>query len=133
METILERDKVLRCVERCSPVLEGKRVTGYEIHHGKSIFSLLCDPFLRVFWEGKEFPEGAVREGRVFGTYLHGLFDEREFRRAFLNYMQGTRGLPLQPLESVSWKEWMDKKLNRLADFLCEHLNMELLGEILGL
>lgn len=52
---------------------------------------------------------------------------------AFLNYVRGIRGLLPQPLESVSWKEWMDKELDRLADFLCEHLNMELLGEILGL
>ncbi len=133
METVLERDKLLCCVEGHSPVVEGGRITGYEIHHGKGVFSLPCDPFFVVFCEGKEFPEGAVREGRIFGTYLHGLFDEREFRRAFLNYARRIRGLPPRPLESVSWKEGVDKELGRLADSLLEHLNMELLGKILGL
>lgn len=123
------KDKVLSRVCGHAPLF-GTGVEGYEIHHGRSFLTAPCPPFF-VLSDGR--PEGAVRDGRIFGTYLHGLFDEGEFRRAFLNYLRKLRSLPPRPGRGISWREFVDRELDRLADFLVEHLNMPLLERILRL
>lgn len=127
--TEFAQDKVLSLVSGQAPFL-GEEVRGYEIHHGRSFLTAPCDS-LFILEDGR--PEGVVRNGRIFGTYLHGLFDEGRFRRAFLNYVRSLRGLPPYPGESVSWQEFVDRELDRLVDFLLEHLNMLLLERVFGL
>lgn len=120
------QDKVLSCVCGYTPLF-GAKVEGYEIHHGRSFLTTPCPPFF-LLSDGRS--EGVVKDGRIFGTYLHGLFDEGEFRRAFLNYLRKLRGLPPYSGKGVSWREFVDRELDRLADFLTEHLNMPLLERI---
>jgi adenosylcobyric acid synthase len=56
-------------------------VLGYEIHIGETEGPDRARPF--AFVNGA--PEGAVSgDGRVHGTYLHGLFTSDDFRRAYL-------------------------------------------------
>src|SRR5215467_3486670 len=56
-------------------------IDAYEIHIGRSEGPDCAHPFARI--EGK--PEGAIStDGRVQGSYLHGLFTSDAFRRAFL-------------------------------------------------
>ncbi len=69
------------------PILEkirGQEVTGYEIHMG-------------VTWPSGEAAfgdDGAVAEnGLVIGTYLHGLFDNENFRNAFLDCLRQRKNL----------------------------------------
>ncbi|WP_134680500.1 cobyric acid synthase [Paracoccus ravus] len=54
---------------------------GYEIHLGRSIGPDCARPFAHVAGQ----PEGATsRDGRIAGTYLHGLFRDDAFRAAYL-------------------------------------------------
>ncbi|MCS7242629.1 cobyric acid synthase [Candidatus Caldatribacterium sp.] len=127
--TTLAKEKTLALSRGYSPLL-GAYVQGYEIHHGKSSLTTSCEP---LFLLDGGYPEGVVQEGRIFGTYLHGLFDEGKFRRAFLNYVRSLRGLPPHLTESISWQVFVDKELDGLANFLAQHLNMPLLERVLGL
>ena len=62
-------------------VPHGTPVRGYEIHMGRTTGPDAARPAMMI--EGE--PDGAASaDGRVWGTYLHGLFDEPGFRRAFL-------------------------------------------------
>jgi adenosylcobyric acid synthase len=72
--------------------------------------------------------DGAVgAEGRIWGCYLHGLFENEGLRRVWL--------------ESLGWRAGdegesagrLDESLDRLADVLEESLDMARLGEIVGL
>ena len=63
---------------------------GYEIHHGRTT----TGPGVRVEARG---PKGEAllvssRNGRVWGTYLHGIFDAPEFRDAFLGALAKSVG-----------------------------------------
>ncbi|MBC7216625.1 MAG: cobyric acid synthase [Candidatus Caldatribacterium sp.] len=127
--TVFAREKRLSLASGYAPLF-GERVEGYEIHHGRSFKTAPCEAFFVL--DGGE-PEGMVRDGCIFGTYLHGLFDEGRFRRAFLNYVRALRGLPPYAQESLSWREFVDRELDRLAGFLSCHLNMPLLERILAL
>jgi adenosylcobyric acid synthase len=88
VETRFSADKTVAAVERelrgCGPLAgaEGP-VTGYEIHMGDS--RLLGDA-ARPF-DG----EGAAR-GDVLGTYLHGLFENRCAREAFVDRVYESAG-----------------------------------------
>lgn len=127
--TVFAPEKTLALTSGYAPFF-GETLRGYEIHYGKSFPTAPCSPFC-LLDDGR--PDGMVKDGRIFGTYLHGLFDEGRFRRAFLNYVRSLRDLPLVSRESVSWQEHVDRELDRLADFLTRHLNMPLLERMLGL
>ena len=61
-------------------------------------------------------PEGATREdGRVMGSYLHGMFTEDAFRRAFLASLGATPG-------NVSYDQTLEETLDALADHLAAHV-----------
>lgn len=108
----------------------GCRVRGYQVHCGRTRVGPGIVPLLDL-----EKPDGSLRwaegalspDGRVWGTYLHGLFDEPEFRRAFLNRLRAVRGwAPLPPSPDST----LDGDLDRLADFVERHLDMEAVERI---
>lgn len=82
---------------------------------------------------GEAHLEGASRgDGRVFGTYLHGLFHNDDWRRAWLNGLRMSKGLA--PLEAtISMAARKELAFDRLADHVRAHLHMEKLYEIAGI
>ena len=64
----------------------------------------------------------------VWGSYIHGLFDRAGFRRAWLNRICLRRGLPPLDIErSERITQLLSKELDRWADHLNIHLNVNLL------
>ena len=62
--------------------IQGQEVTGYEIHMGVTF-----PKDIAAFGD-----DGAVaKDGLVIGTYLHGIFENENFRNAFLDYLYSRR------------------------------------------
>ncbi len=80
VETVMTGDKRLTRVE--ARHVESKLpIAGYEIHIGETKGADCTRPFAMI----DRIPDGAVSpDGRVAGTYLHGMFSGDDFRRAFL-------------------------------------------------
>ncbi|MEM9304380.1 MAG: cobyric acid synthase, partial [Pseudomonadota bacterium] len=80
VETVMRVDKTVRPVTaRCTT--SDEPVAGYEIHVGETTGADCSRPFLDL--AGR--PEGARSpDGRIAGTYVHGLFAADGFRRAWL-------------------------------------------------
>ncbi|MEF2550786.1 cobyric acid synthase [Aurantimonas sp. A2-1-M11] len=79
VETVMEPEKTVREVAVTSP--DGAPLDGYEIHLGRTIGPDCARPVCLI--DGA--PDGATSpDGRVFGTYLHGLFGADGWRRDFL-------------------------------------------------
>ena len=80
-------EQVKKTVTGNGPILEpirGQIVTGYEIHMG-----VTSPKGQKAFSD-----DGAVSEsGMVIGTYLHGLFENENFRNAFLDFLSRRKGL----------------------------------------
>jgi adenosylcobyric acid synthase len=66
-------------------------------------------------------------DGTVIGTYLHGLFANRNVRKAFISHILNSKGLEYEEedLESDPYEE--------LADLLRTHLDMEKICDILSM
>jgi adenosylcobyric acid synthase len=61
---------------------------------------------------------------RVWGTYLHGLYDNDDFRRVFLEELRQTRPDAAFIAPETSYKNFQEAQLDRLADLLRRHLDM---------
>lgn len=78
--TVMEPKKTVRNTVAHSAVLDVP-VDGYEIHLGNTDGRDCARPVIRI----GDRPDGATSEdGKVFGTYLHGLFGSDEFRHRYL-------------------------------------------------
>ncbi|GIP22547.1 cobyric acid synthase [Paenibacillus sp. J22TS3] len=114
-------------------------VEGYEIHMGDTRWCEECSP--RPLFElsdasspsDKRWLEGAISEdGTVMGTYLHGVFENDIWRRAWLNAIRVKKGL--EPVDFTFYAaERKERAFDRLAAAAREHLNLERIYEIAGL
>jgi adenosylcobyric acid synthase len=112
VSTVMTSDKRVTETTAVHPA-SGTRVRGYEIHLGRSDGPDRNRPMFIVADE----PEGARRaDGRVMGSYLHGMFGEDGFRRAFLASLGAVPG-------SESYGAVVEATLDALADHLAEHVD----------
>lgn len=113
VETVLGREKRLALVDGVH-VGSGAAVAGYEIHLGVTTGPDCARPFARI--GGRE--EGAVSaDGRVAGSYLHGLFAADGFRRDW------QAGLGVTGADT-GYEAGVEATLDALADHLEAHLDV---------
>jgi adenosylcobyric acid synthase len=102
---------------------------GYEIHLGETLYETGARPLADIERQGtmESVPDGAVSEsGRVFGTYVHGFFDNDDFRHAFIRASRAA--VDLAPAEKYARvRAERDACIDRLADHLRKSLAMDLL------
>ncbi|WP_022705710.1 cobyric acid synthase [Paracoccus zeaxanthinifaciens] len=110
VHTVMSRDKR---VTPASGRALGQDVTGYEIHMGRSTGPDCARPFAHL-----PEPDGAIAaDGRVMGSYLHGLFSDDGFRAEFLRRL----GTPSQP----GYEAGVDAALDDLAAHMERHLDVD--------
>jgi adenosylcobyric acid synthase len=69
---------------------------------------------------------------RIFGTYLHGIFDDDKFRHAFLAAARSFHSLaPAGHFER--WKQKREDSLDRLADAVRQSLDLTTIFKMVGL
>ncbi len=124
METVLEREKTLTR-QNGTHLASGLAVHGYEIHHGQSRGEVT--PPLR--WGNGE-PAGAGAE-RLWGSYLHGIFDADAFRRWFIDRLRERQGLA--PVGRVLAPYDLEPAFDRLAEAVRSSLDMDAVYRLLGL
>jgi adenosylcobyric acid synthase len=94
----------------------GQVVRGYEMHIGKTGGPDCARPMLDI--EGR--PDGAISaDGRIMGTYMHGIFASDGFRHAFLNALRA------RERSGVAYETLVDQVLDELADHLARHLDTQ--------
>ena len=127
MTTVLARTKTLTLAGALH-LESGLMVRGYEIHHGQSepdgVEPLLEHP------DGRSIGARSPNR-RIWGTYLHGIFDADEFRRWFIDRLRAQRGLP--PYGRVLAHYNLEPALDRLADVVRESLDIARIYKLVGL
>ena len=114
VETTLTGDKRLERVQGVTS--DGIPVCGYEMHMGLTEGPDRSRPFARLS-DGS--PEGAVSpDGRVVGTYIHGLFTDDRQRSAWLRRFAAGGA-------AISYDGLIDETLDRLAAHLEAHIDID--------
>jgi adenosylcobyric acid synthase len=114
VETILSSDKRLEPVHGATG--DGIPFSGYEMHMGVTDGPDRARPFARLA-DGSS--EGAVSpDGRVIGTYIHGLFVDDRQRSAWLTRFAAGR-------TAISYDTLVDDTLDRLAAHLAAHIDLD--------
>jgi cobyric acid synthase CobQ len=129
LATELAAEKTLRLVT-ATHLPSGCALSGYEIHHGvtrPAPGAAITEVVRRA--DGQ--PLGHARpDGRVWGSYLHGLFDADLFRRTWLDGLRRGRGLTA--LGRTTPYD-IEPALDRLADVVERSLDMDAVSALLGL
>ncbi|MBN9062767.1 MAG: cobyric acid synthase [Rhizobiales bacterium] len=113
VETVLTGEKITRPVT-ATHAASGLPVSGYEIHLGRTSGADCARPFARIGGRG----DGAASaDGRIAGTYLHGLFADDAFRAHVLAGF-GARS-------ALAYQARIEQALDALADHLEAHLDIE--------
>ncbi len=114
VDTVLGGEKLLGEV-RGVDIATGTPVSGYGMHLGKTTGPGSERPMLRL----SSGPDGACSaDGRVMGTYLHGIFASDPFRHAFIERLGGEAS-------GWSWEGEIETILDAFADHLEENLDLD--------
>lgn len=138
LSTELKAEKQLRRV-RGELTLLGQKVAvkGYEIHCGESSYLIpkleqtnaplqLIPESTSLAAPAMSFADGLQSDdGQILGTYLHGLFDSPDACQLIL------RWAGLNDAKAIDINKIREQQLDRLADVLAEHLDMQKLQPIL--
>lgn len=143
METVFASEKLTsQVVAQCQDLhfmgqsISADNLQGYEIHMGHTAFTREADkhPFTVCQRRGKTCAsqEGTANAaGNVFGTYIHGVFDNDVFRRSVLNAIRYSKGLEaLANTRNVMAEK--QQAYEHLADVVENALDMEKLYQIMG-
>jgi adenosylcobyric acid synthase len=128
VRTVMGREKRLAKV-RAKWLATGCALTGYEIHMG--VTQLGGASAVMEIYDGAQMRlDGAMApNGKVWGTYLHGLFDEPEFLDTFISgFGKPVDGIA-KPPSAFAYRQ---SQYDRLAKHLRKHVNIDLLFEIAG-
>jgi adenosylcobyric acid synthase len=113
VKTAMLPQKTVTCVT-ASHAATGEPIEAYEIHIGVTEGQDRARPFGIL----NGAPEGAVSpDGRVHGSYLHGLFASDSFRKAFLARMD-------IPAANLHYRANVESTLDALADHIENHLDV---------
>jgi len=114
VETVLSGDKRLDPVHGESG--DGTPFAGYEMHMGVTRGPDCARPFARL---ADGLPEGAVSvDGRVTGTYIHGLFADDRQRSAWLTRLGAGPS-------AVAHDALIEDTLDRLAAHVAAHVDLD--------
>ncbi len=126
METVLASNKTLTR-KKGVHIPSGQAVTGYEIHHG--LTKTDGKPLFR--YDDNSSCGTVSGNQKIWGGYLHGLFDSDVFRRWFIDRLRRRKGYNSfnGPLFSYNLEPAFDK----LAESVRQGMDMDRVYQLLGL
>ncbi len=118
VDTVMAGKKHVTLTEACA-LPNREPVSGYEIHMGRTEGPDCARAWLEV--QGR--PEGAASaNGRILGSYLHGIFSSDAFRAQYLSGLDVT--------SETAYEDGVEQALDDLADHLEQHMDLDLLLEL---
>ncbi len=108
--------------------LQNRTVEGYEIHMGVTRSLGQALPMIEL--EDGRTDAFVSPDGRVWGSYLHGIFDNEDFVMALADDMMREKGIDPNN-NRISIAEYKEIQYNKLADMIRKHLDMNQIYDIL--
>lgn len=141
VETVFDVEKTttqvegkIICDEGYYKEFENQNVYGYEIHMGETKLLNNAKPFTMItksLDEEVAIEEGAY-EGNVFGTYIHGVFDNIEFTRGLINKIRKDKGLDEVNSNVNSFEDFKEREYTKLAKLVRANLEMDKVYKVIN-
>ncbi len=141
VDTILETSKQqtqvdtsLDKVEGIFACLSGRRAKGYEIHMGRTSF---CADGVKVSMRAGSNNDSSenslgniISVNNVYGTYIHGIFDEGEIALEIIKALAEKKGVPYEQ-SAFDYGKYKEQQYDLLADTMRSYLDMDWIYSIL--
>lgn len=134
--TVFEEEKTrtrvtgtFRGVEGIFSGLSGIDFEGYEIHMGTSSLeegNVLAD----IAEDGAPAKADGLNSGNVYGSYVHGIFDQEEVAKAIISALLRAKGLSDEDVVSTDMAAYKEQQYDLLADGIRRNMDMDLLYRI---
>ena len=139
IKTILKADKKRSrsegCFKRIHGIFEGLsglKCKGYEIHAGESEPAGEDEGIISIN-DGVDIKHNdGCQRGDVYGTYLHGIFDDRKIIHTVLSSLGRKRGIMIDPDDISSYDEIREREFSRLSTVVRSCMDMDEIYRILG-
>ena len=131
LETIMENEKTLVQYKGKLAIdngllkaLNNFEIKGYEIHQGitKGNEKNLTTDDRTIF----------VNRDNIIATYLHGIFDNKDFTDSLLNEIRRRKGLE-EVNDNISYEEYKLKEFDKLEKLVRENVDIDEIYKIIGL
>lgn len=118
----------------------GQEISGYEIHMGKTTYPRDDRHFCSIIQESGATGAGdsatadgwVSDDGRVTGTYLHGIFENAAFTRALLDSLRRAKGMEPLGFTSEEYAAFKSRQYDLLADCFRKHIDVPQVYRILS-
>lgn len=111
--------------------LSGQKISGYEIHMGSTErvdaepdteYNRLCS--IRDERTKQKKTDGAIC-GNVYGSYVHGIFDEGKIAKTLVGILAEKKGVLLDTSTMMDYSQFKEQQYDKLADGLRKSMDME--------
>lgn len=133
METVFEKNKTrtrvygtVGKIDGFFEKLSGSDFCGYEIHMGITKSS---EKSLSMLDNGRN--DSSVK-GNILGSYIHGIFDEGSFCKNLIEILCHKKGVDINTINAVSYKEYKEKQYDILAKEMRKNIDMDKIYKILN-
>lgn len=138
VETVLEVEKTTRQttgrinnVEGIFKSLSGLEYKGYEIHMGTTyVCKSVCEGDTEMNLLSQE--ECIVNNGNIYGSYIHGIFDNDRIARIMIETVARKKGIELDDISEFDYARFREEQYDKLADEMRAALDMEYIYSIMN-
>lgn len=139
VETVFATEKTRTSVNGHFAEIEGPlhglsyaAVSGYEIHMGmtESRNEVRHTTTVTEELSKKAKLDGACMDN-VYGSYIHGIFDNEETARLLVEALAENKGITLENVQVEAQESWKQSQYNLLADSLRAHMDIQKIYQIL--
>lgn len=117
--------------------INNSKLEGYEIHMGETKLSESISPMFKIKTRSNKncsIKDGALsNKYDVWGTYIHGIFDNNDFRKEVINHLLKKKADQNYDQEMIDFKNKQEEQLDKLADKVKNNIDLEKLYEIIDL
>ena len=127
LTTEILKDKLAHQVEAKDMIFNSGSVRGYEIHMGRSAPASFLKPVFEI--SRRSGRRVRIKDGlsagdkKVWGTYIHGIFDNDAFRKRFLDFLGNGRAK--NRVSGLSFLEAKEKEYDKLADLVRKNIDLK--------
>lgn len=138
VETVLEVEKTTRQttgrinnVEGIFKSLSGLEYKGYEIHMGTTyVCKSVCEGDTEMNLLSQE--ECIVNNGNIYGSYIHGIFDNDRIARIMIETVARKKSIELDDISEFDYARFREEQYDKLADEMRAALDMEYIYSIMN-